>query len=174
MADEPSPAPTGDAPLPPGRLTPEQEELCRRMDELHALDQLQAKPSDMFQGALSVMEDENNPDRIAQAAHSLREILYPIMSGPVRKSLGAREKPFERYGSVFLEVGLGQIFGTLNDLAHHGVTSDKLDFLSFTRADFDRLMEDFETTMQRALIRPIDLHRMIDEFLSDGPPQEPV
>ena len=141
------------------------------MDELHALDHLQAKPSDMFRGALSVIEDENNPDRIAQAAHSLREILYPIMSGRVRKSLGAREKPFERYGSVFLEVGLGRIFGDLNDLAHHGVTSKKLDFLNYTKSDFDKLMKDFESTMRTALIRPIDAHRRIDQFLSDDPTQ---
>ena len=140
------------------------------MDALHALDQLQAKPSDMFRGALSAIDDENNPDRIAQAAHSLREILYPIMSGRVRRSLGARGNPFERYGSMFLEVGLGKIFGALHDLAHHGVTSDKLDFPNFTKSDFDNLMKDFESTMQAALIRPIDAHRRIDQFLSDDPP----
>ena len=140
------------------------------MDELHALDQLQAKPSDMFLGALTAIEDENNPDRIAQAAHSLREILYPMMSGRVRKSLGARGNPFERYGSMFLEVGLGKIFGDLNDLAHHGVTSNKLDFLNFTKSDFDSLLKDFESTMQTALIRPTDAHRRIDHFLSGDPP----
>ena len=68
---------TSDTPSSLVRLTPEQEELCRRMDELHALNQLQTKPSDMYRGALSVIRDENNPDRIAQAALSLREILYP-------------------------------------------------------------------------------------------------
>ena len=141
------------------------------MDELHALDQLQAKPSDMFRGALSVIEDENNPDRIAQAAHSLREILYPIMSGRVRQSLGAREPAFNKYGSVFLDVGLGKIFGDLNDLAHHGVNSARLDFSSVTRADFDELAEAFESSMQRALIRPLDVHRSIDQFLSVDPPQ---
>lgn len=171
MADELLPQPLGDTSSTPVRLTPEQEELCRRMDELHALDQLQAKPSDMFRGALSVIEDENNPDRIAQAAHSLREILYPIMSGRVRRSIGAREQAFESYGSVFLDVGLGKIFGDLNDLAHHGVTSTKLDFLSVTRRDFDELVEAFETSMQRALIRPIDVHRSIDQFLSGDPPK---
>ena len=142
-----------------------------RMDELHALDQLQAKPSDMFRGALSVIEDENNPDRIAQAAHSLREILYPIMSGQVRKALGAREKALERYGSVFLNVRFGRIYGLLSDLAHHGVTSARLDFLKYTTSDFDNLIRDFETTMQRALTRPIDVHRTIDQFLSGDPPQ---
>ena len=171
MADALLPTPAGNTPLPPVRLTPEQEDLCKRMDELHALDQLQAKPSDMFRGALSVIEDKNNTDRIAQAAHSLREILYPIMSGPVRKSLGARERPFERYGAVFLNVDLGMIYGRLTDLAHHGVTSAKLDFLNFSVSDFDNLMKDFETAMQRALIRPLDVHRTIDQFLSGGPPR---
>ncbi len=141
------------------------------MDEFHALDQLQAKPSDMFRGALSVIEDKNNTDRIAQAAHSLREILYPIFSGRVRRSLNLREQAFESYGSVFLNVDLGKIFGDLNDLAHHGVTSAKLDFLNFSVSDFDNLMKNFETTMQRALIRPLDVHRTIDQFLSGDPPQ---
>ena len=171
MADELLPQPIGNPSSTPVRLTPEQEELCRRMDELHALDQLQAKPSDMFRGALSVIEDENNPDRIAQAAHSLREILYPIMSGRGRKSTGSKEDPFERYGSVYLDAGLGRIYGRLTSLAHHGVTSTKLDFLSVTRTDFDELVEAFETSMQRALIRPIDVHRSIDQFLSSDPPQ---
>ena len=171
MADELLPQPIGDKSSTPVRLTPEQEELCRRMDVFHALNQLQAKPSDMFRGALSVIEDENNPDRIAQAAHSLREILYPIMSGRVRQSLGAREQAFTRYGSVFLDVGLGRINGLLTDLAHHGVTSDRLDFLNYTTSDFDNLLKDFETTMQTALIRPIDVHRSIDQFLSGDPPQ---
>ncbi len=171
MADELLPQPIGNASSTPVRLTPEQEDLCRRMDELHALDQLQAKPSDMFRGALSVIEDENNPDRIAQAAHSLREILYPILSRRVRRSIGAREQAFESYGSVFLDVGLGRINGFLTDLAHHGVTSERLDFLNYTTSDFDTLLKNFETTMQRALIRPIDVHRSIDQFLSSDPPQ---
>lgn len=118
-----------------------------------------------------VIEDERNPDRIAQSAHSLREILYPLLSSRVRKSLGTHEDAFERYGSVYLNVELGRIYGRLTELAHHGVNSTKLDFPNFTRADFDGLMKDFETTMQRALIRPIDLQRQIDEFLSAGPTQ---
>ena len=171
MTEELQPQPIGNASSTPVRLTPEQEELCRRMDELHALDQLQAKPSDMFRGALSVIEDENNPDRIAQAAHSLREILYPVLSGRVRRSIGAREQAFESFGSIFLDVGLGRINGLLTDLAHHGVTSERLDFLNYTTSDFDTLLSDFETTMQRALLRPIDVHRSIDQFLSGEPPQ---
>ena len=72
---------------------------------------------------------------------------------------------------MFLNVGLGRIYGRLTDLAHHGVTSAKLDFLNFSASDFENLMKDFETTMQRALIRPLDVHRTIDQFLSGDPPQ---
>ena len=154
---------TSDTPSSLVRLTPEQEELCRRMDELHALNQLQTKPSDMYRGALSVIRDENNPDRIAQAALSLREILLPI--------IGARKQAFERYGSVFLDEGLGKLLRDLNALVHHGVNSDRLDFLNFSASDFDNLIKDFETTMQRALTRPIDVHRNIDQFLSGDPLQ---
>ena len=153
---------TSDTPSTPVRLTPEQEDLCRRMDELHALDQLKTKPSDMFRGALSAMRDENNPDRIAQAALSLREILLPI--------IGARKQAFEKYGSVFLNVGFGEILRDLNDLVHHGVNSDRLDFQNFSASDFDNLMKDFEATMQTALIRPIDVHRNIGQFLNGDLP----
>ena len=71
---------------------------------------------------------------------------------------------------MFLDVGLGRIFGELNDLAHHGVTSDKLDFLGFSISDFENLMKEFELTMQAALIRPLDTHRRIDQFLSGDLP----
>ena len=162
---------TYDTASSPVSLTPEQNELCRRMDVLHALNQLQTKPSDMFRGALSVIEDEKNPDRIAQAAHSLREILYPIMSGQVSKARGARKVALARYSSVLQDVGLGRIYGRLTDLAHHGATSTKLDFLSVTRTDFDELVEAFETAMQRVMIPPIESHRSIDQFLSGDPPK---
>ena len=155
---------TSDTSSSPVRSTPEQNELCRRMDELHALDQLQSKPSDMFRGALSVIRDENNPDRIAQAALSLREILLPIIGA-------RRNQAFERYGSVFLNVSFGEILRDLNDLVHHGINSDRLDFQNFSASDFNNLMKVFEATMQTALIRPMDVHRSIDLFLNGDPPQ---
>ena len=169
MADEFLPQPTGNSSSTQVSLTPQQEELCRRMDELHVLGRFQGQPSEMFLGALRVLGDERNPDRIAQAAHSLREILYPILSSRVRA--------LQNFRSAFSDVGLGRIYGRLTDLAHHGVKSNQLDFPNFTRSDFDRLLEDFEAAMQRALIRPTDLdrqialHRQIDEFLGGDPPQ---
>ena len=165
MADEPFPVQTSESSLSPIRLTPEQEELCRRMDELYVLDGLKAQPSEMFRGAVLVIGDGSNPDRIAQAAHSLREIIYPLINNRVKTS--------QRHRSAITDVGLGRMYGDLSHLAHHGaIPSKRLDFPNFTRADFDRLMQDFEQLMRRALIRPtdldrqIELHRQIDEFLS--------
>ena len=86
--------PVGDTPLPPARLTSEQEDLCSRLDELYQPYDLHVRPSEMFRGAVfaSRAECRNNPDWIAQAAHSLREILYPIL----RASRGAWKR-FSRH-----------------------------------------------------------------------------
>ena len=73
--------------LPPINLSDDQEELCRRLDEWHKKSGLSPRPSDMFRGAVFAIQDEcsSNPDRIAQAAHSLREILYPYQSKQVKR-----------------------------------------------------------------------------------------
>ena len=170
MADEPSPAPTGDAPLSPIRLTLEQEELCRRMDELYDPYNLHVRPSTMFRGAVfaSRAECRNNPDWIAQAAHSLREILYPIWS-PGHKEISDRKRTvFENYGSVSVDDriidAVGSVYGRLTNLAHHERTAS-------TSSDFDQLLVEFERAMGQALTRQLDIHREIDEISSSGPPQ---
>ena len=82
MPDETIPQPIGQEPQPVLVLTARQEELCRRLNDLHAYHGLRTRPSDMFQGAVFVarIEARGNPDWIAQAANSLREILYPFWS----------------------------------------------------------------------------------------------
>ena len=94
MPDELLPPPTGTTPLLPPSLNPEQQDLCNRLDEWHdQYKSLKGKPSKMFQGAIFAIKTEcrNNPDMIAQAAHSLREILYPFKS---------KEEAIREYGSV--------------------------------------------------------------------------
>lgn len=80
MEDKSLPQPVGGGQLPPSSLTPKQEDLCKRMDKLHARYGLKVKPSDMFKGAIFAarIECRSNPDWVAQAANSLREILYPF------------------------------------------------------------------------------------------------
>lgn len=155
-------------------LTPAQEELCRRLDELYDPYGLETQPSAMFRGAIfAIREAQNNPDWLAQAAHSLREIFYPCWS-PRITTVPYKKDAFERFGSVFaddIEENIGRIYGTLSDLAHHGVDAPRLDFSNYTLPMFENLIAHFETSMQRALTRQTDVHNMIDLIVSSDPSQ---
>ncbi len=176
MADELLPQLTGEGSLPPVRLTPEQEELCRRMDELYAPYDLHVRPSNMFRGAVfaSRTECRSNPDWIAQATHSLREILDPILRSRRGPGSGTVYIPddmsevFERYGSAsidsLLRAEVGRVYNRLSDAAHHNRNATAL-------PDYEQLLIDFERCMGQALTRQLDLHSEIEEFLLGGPPQ---
>lgn len=148
MTDESLQQPTGEACLQLHALRPEHQNLCKRLDELYDLHGLEARPSEMFQGAVFAIRPEcaRNPDRIAQAAHSLRDILYPFWStkgttAPYKKDA------LEGYGSVLLNDDFiqetGRVFNLLCDVAHHRSTP----------VDFERLIENFVKIMHRALTR---------------------
>ena len=176
MADELLPGPAGESPLPPVQLTLVQEELCRRLDDLYAPYDLHVRPSDVFRGAIfaSRAECRNNPDWIAQAAHSLREILDPILRSRRGPGTGTVYIPddkstvFERYGSATVDSGLmekvGRVYNRLSDAAHHNRTSS-------TVSDFEQLIDDFEESMGQALTRQTDLHNAFDRILGDDPSQ---
>ncbi len=167
--------PISDPTLSPVRLTAEQEDLCRRLDELYQPYNLHVRPSDMFRGAISARaECRNNPDSISQAAHSLREILTPILRSRPGPGIGSAHIPdgmreaFERYGAASVDSGLmedvGRVYSHLCDVAHHSR-------ISITVSDFDQILADFERSMGRALTRQLDIHREFDVILSSGPPQ---
>ena len=168
--------PISDTPLPPVRLTQEQEDLCGRLDELYQPYNLHVRPSDMFRGAVlaSSAECRNNPDWIAQAAHSLREILAPILSSRPEPGSGTVYIPddmrevFERYGSASMDSALrdevGRVYNRLSDAAHHNRNATTL-------PDYEQLLIDFERCMGQALTRQLDLHSEIEEIVLGGPPQ---
>ena len=122
----------------------------------------------MFQGAIFAIRTEcrNNPDMIAQAAHSLREILYPFKS---------KEEAIREYGSVHTDKAfvekIGRLYGQLTGLAHHGRNSKNLDFINFTISDFERLLDEFVRIMRHALTRQIDIHQKMDHILRYDPNQ---
>ncbi len=166
--------PVGDTPLPPVRLTSEQEDLCRRLDELYQPYNLHVRPSDMFRGAVfaSKAECRNNPDWMAQAAHSLREILTPILRS--RRGPGSVYIPdnmrevFERYGSASVNSGVmddvGRGYNRLSDVAHHNRNTS-------TISDLNQLIDDFERFMGQALTRQTELHDAFDRILGEDPSQ---
>lgn len=66
----------------PLKLEPHQEWICNYLDRLNEKEKMcpeGVSPSDLIKGALVVVFDKNtNPDWMAQAAHSYREILYGL------------------------------------------------------------------------------------------------
>lgn len=166
MEDDALPQPTGSSPLPPVILTPEQEELCRRLDELHSQRGLKTSPSGMFRGAIYAARAEcrSNTDWISQAANSLREILYPLMR--------RKDDALKMYGSAADTPDiqeLSRVYGKLTELAHHGSESRTIDFPNFKLSDFEKLMADFERCMRNALTRQVDIHGKMDLILSAAP-----
>ena len=166
MTDESLPPPIGATLLPPPSLSPEQQDLCRRLDEWHEPYGLQVKPSKMFEGAIFAIRPEcgSNPDRIAQAAHSLREIIYPFWSPQVKAVSDKNKKgnALKKYGSVFVdEEAVKKVYDQLNDLAHHRSTS----------TNFEQVIANFVRVMRHVLTRQIDVHKEIDQILSSDPTQ---
>jgi hypothetical protein len=173
--DETLPKPTGEGAADPAQLTPKQEELCKRLDDLHSKYNLRAKPSDMFRGAIFAAKAEfrSNPDWMAQSANSLREILYPFWSD--YGGLADRKaEAFRKSGSVRADEDanqeVGKIWGSLNELAHHGNgRGTSIDFNTFGATEFGRLLGEFERIMFDRLAHQIDVHNEIDEVLAAGP-----
>lgn len=177
IKDKDLPKSIGEDLLPPVQPSDKQDELCKRLDDFHIRYGLKAKPSDMLRGAVFVSQRKlrNNPDWIAQAANSLREILYPFYSREVNNVPTNKEEILKEYGSVRFSKELidkmGRMWGTLNGLTHHGnVERNNIDFPKFTSTDFENLLGNFESIILDVLARQIDVHGEIDEVLA----QEPV
>lgn len=157
--------------MEPPVLTPEQEDLCARLDELHAKNGLGSKPSDMFRGALVAAYPEMqkvNLDWAAQAAHSLREILYTFNS-KVKGEVGI-EAAFEKAGAVRIaeeKKELYTIYNQITDLAHHRhPANDGSGLGKFDEADFRAMLDSFMRAAARALSRQLDVHEDVDTFVS--------
>lgn len=178
MSDESLPQSVGERALSPIRLTDEQEDLCQRLDDWHELDGLKVKPSEMFRGAIYAMRQEcrSNPDRLAQAANSLREILYPFQSTQVKNVSEKKDKAFKKYGSVrvneeFFKKSVKPLYEDLNDVTHHGVAAKRIDFSTFNDSELEKLIANFEKIMRAALVRQLDIHKEFDDILAAGLPQ---
>lgn len=163
--------------LSPVSLTPEQEDLCRRLDELYSKYNLTIKPSEMFKGVIfaSRVECRSNSDWIAQAANSLREILYPFWSSQVKNVSDKKSVALKKYGSAFADGSfiqeVGKLYGLLNTLSHHGNIPGNIDFANFKGSDFEKVLVDFEMMMRNVLTKQIDVHNKIDEILGFNPSQ---
>jgi len=147
--------------LSPIKLTILQEELCKRLDLFNQKAIQGQELSDLFRGAIYATRNEcrNNPDWMAQSAHSLREILYPFYTRKNRVI-----NAFRSYGSVTTTeektfiTSVGEVYGKITDVAHHKSVSIE---------DYEKIIEDFQSVLRWALYRQVDIHNQIDEFFSE-------
>lgn len=178
--DKNIPQPVGNANLSEPFYFPRKEEICRRLDEFYRLSGIQKDvlPSSLFEGALYAMRKEhreNNPDWMAQVAHSLREIFY---------NLGLDYKSaFRRYGSTIDEkIGtqkVGEYKNFITKIAHHNFTEAKKSPLvggsknkpidKITPEMFESVVLQFGDIIFAVLRRQIDAHQEIDEIFKKRP-----
>lgn len=158
----------GDMPTPPARPETQFQELGRRLDELFSANgRSYERPSEWLNGAIytSQTTQRGNSDWIAQAAHSLREILYRICSksfDPARSTTLAREF-FTTYGSAQdVEVtikAVEELHSKLCDICHHLVRIEDTE-----EGTFENLLATFERVMSAALERQLEVHAEIIEL----------
>src|SRR5215470_12634710 len=97
---------------------PEKDELGRRLDEFYQASGVQLKvfPSSFLNGAFYTLRYKDNPDWMAQVAHSLREILYQFKAGDWSKA-------FVAFGSTYdknrIGPDLGIYYNFITNIAHH-------------------------------------------------------
>ena len=161
--------------------------LCDLIDDFYRgypKRQPRQKPSDLIKGIFYAMRKEGrvNPDWISHAAHSAREILYPLIS--VEISEDNLIKMFREYATrhsvsssgtnqkftdTFVE--LNTIYGKLSDLAHHGTapkTFTAKEYANFSDRDFEELIEEYIQILAHALrMQQVYVHTVIDEKVKD-------
>lgn len=157
---------------------PEKDELCRRLDALYQASGIQLKvpPSSFFNGALYALRYKENPDWMAQVAHSLREILYQFGDA------GGWPNAFKSYGSTYNKDRIGQDIGIYKNfitaIAHHKFEAAEISSLidgskdkpvEITAEIFESIVLRFGKILFVILRRQIEVHKEIDDVLIQTP-----
>lgn len=168
MPDFGLPEPIGKPKFPPPPMSDKLSEVCKRWQRLHSFADRDYSPLKFVQGAIFAARPElrNNPEWQSQAAHSLREVLYPFMSLN-NKGLGRnRTKSVLKGHGVVRDPEktvnqLNTLWVELNEVAHHN-SKKKI-------REFEAILRDFENHLLDALARQSDIHGQINDILSHPP-----
>ena len=140
-----------------------------------------SEASNMLEGASEVLDNENNPERIFQAAHSLREILYPLMAfydrklRSKRKNKGASQQYIlDTLPHVFPEFDISKIkdiYSELCGVAHHSPRKK-----DYSVQELIKLIEKFVnlmsviTRLEEYKIRQLEDDSSVDSIIEKRPP----
>ncbi|MCD6121950.1 MAG: hypothetical protein J7K04_08935, partial [Spirochaetales bacterium] len=119
---------------------------------------------------------EENPDWMAQVAHSLREIIYPFHSSK------KRGMAFKNYGSTYdIEKSIqdsGRYYNFITNIAHHNfikagqnslIGGSKDNAVKVTPEVFEIVVRQFAKILFAILRRQIDAHKEIDRIFEARP-----
>ncbi len=165
------------SPVPAVKMSTDQQGLYQALEDLHrwgmgsfdAGGNPRTKPTDMFEGALFAAQKacRKNSDWIAQAAHSLREILYPFLTRNPHRTLVPEEK-WRLYHSFLDQSPAGgrlrDLWVQLNRFAHHRLTD-----VTFTRDGFSRLLAEFQDAVRDAEPEWPKMYAGLDAFIRKRP-----
>ena len=151
-------------PVPkPVQLTEWQINLCKKLKDFYDMNSIQfsKSPEEMFQGCLFLLEDEceNNPDRIAQAAHSLREMLHSFL----RQNKGENREKIRLYGAVHeveeIQNKAASLYDRLSKIAHHSHDTNMV-----SAVDLKDVVAEFEQFVDMLKTQP-EQNKEIDKIL---------
>lgn len=173
----------GDFFLPPVVPGPEVDDLCIRVDDFYRKypkSHKRVKTSDLIKGAYFAIRPEcrTNPDWMSQAANSIRDVLYPVLSR--QNSVENIIRLFVKYATDNKKTKLNKefintfsrldhIYKKFSDFTHHGTNIEAInekEYIEFTETDFENLMNDFIVVFRRSLsLQQIYVHQTIDLIL---------
>lgn len=172
----------------PFSLTERQKRICCFLDALSAKNQFwKVPPSILFKGALYVSYPSHrggNPDWMAQAAHSLRDITYGVPKTP--KRVVVIKNIISRYQEEIdvaerASLLLSEIYEVLTDIAHHFNEKGSLDDsrkhlervgvifsssgLVVDETCFEEILKKLEEAWEMSLPSQLRVFTLIDNFL---------
>ncbi len=169
-----------------------QQVICSYLDSLNRIKSSNylsiVAPSSLYYGAIQLISSKiKNSDYIAQAAHSLREILYHYTSDADKRKeiikkliqrfkLDGNEQEIEEIASVLNELHFlfTQIAHHFNDYSKHddfvkGMNNLRIpigDVRKFNLEHFKKMLIILTNAWYESLPRQISLHKLIDDLLS--------
>ena len=151
-----------------------------------------SKASDMLEGIIKILYNSNNPERFFYAAHSLREILYPLLAKndskfrddrknnkdvepfQIRKIVG---EEFPKYDIEKIKEDMDNIYSKLSDIAHHSPweTDDHLQEFLAVMESFVNLMLDITRPdplrLKESQTKQLESDKLVESIIDKGSPK---
>ena len=167
-------------------------ELKRHIDEFYDCYGIRgSKASDMLEGVIEILYNSNNPERFFYAAHSLREILYPLLSendGEFKHKRKNKDATYKEVQDIVTEKfpkfdiketkdNMCSIYRNLTHIAHHSPweRDDHLQEFLAVMESFMNLMLDITrpdpAKLKESQIKQLESDKLVESIIAKDPPK---